>query len=287
MEEIVYLNGAFLPLSKAKISIADYGFLFGYGLYETMRTYDGNFFRLDEHLKRFQRSTEALEIQVDVSEIGKAVLETVHCNGLKSARVRITVTPGEGSLTPDPDACREPTILITATRYTPYPAGTYEKGLRAIISSAHRNSQSELPAMKTTCFLESILARKQARAAGADDALLLNDKGMLAEASSSNIFLVRKSILQTPKPGSGLLPGITRDVILELAPLSGVKALETDIHPDELMEADEAFLTNSMIELMPLIEVNGEKIGPGKPGSVTRQLLAAYREQVTKESHSQ
>jgi branched-chain amino acid aminotransferase len=287
MEEMVYLNGSFLPLREAKIQVTDYGFLFGYGLYETMRAYDGKFFRLDEHLARFQRSLKMLEIRVDSVEIRRAVFATVHRNGLESARVRVTVSPGSGSLTPDPATCSHLTLLITAAPYAGYPADTYREGFKAIISTARRNSQSALSGMKTTCFLESILARKEARAAGVDDALLLNDKGTLAEASSSNLFLVKEGILKTPKVGSGLLPGITRDTVLELAAASGIDALETEIQPDELGEAEEAFLTNSLMEVMPLVEVNGEKIGQGKPGAVTRQLAAAYEEQVANQSRAQ
>lgn len=285
MEEIIYLNGDYLPLKKAQISVTDYGFLFGYGLYETMRVYEGNFFRLDQHLKRFQSSTETLQIRVDSGEIKKAVIETVRRNSLKSARVRVTVTPGSGSLTPDPRTCVRPTILITAAQYTPYPVNIYQKGFRAIISSIRRNSQSTLPNMKTTCFLESLLARQQARDAGVDDALLLNDRGLLAEASSSNVFLFTRGLLKTPKLGSGLLPGITRDIVLELSNQLGVKSQETDIRLEELMEADEAFLTNSLIELMPLTEVNGRKIGlADTPGKVTRQLTAAYHTLIDQES---
>lgn len=284
MEEIIYLNGDFLPLKEAKIAVTDYGFLFGYGLYETMRVYEGNFFRLDRHLSRFQRSAETLQIKVDSNELKKAILETVRRNNFKSARVRFTVTPGSGNPTPDPRTCVKPTILIVGTQYTPYPESTYNKGFRVIISSIHRNSQSTLPNMKTTCFLESMLSRRQARDAGADDALLINDRGMLAEASSSNIFIFAKGVLKTPKPENGLLPGITRDIVLELSTSLGVKYQETDIRFEDLMEADEAFLTNSLIEVMPLTEVNEVKIGSGNPGEVTRRLMAAYQALVRQES---
>ena len=184
----------------------------------------------------------------------------------------------------DPDTSHNPTILVTAVRYTPYTEEIYEKGFRVITSLVRRNSQSPLPGMKTTCFLESLLARQEARAAGADDALLLNDRGYLAEASSSNVFIVANNTLKTPGLENGILPGITRKVVLELASELGIKIVEFDIRPEELTNADEAFITNSMTEIMPVTSIDGKIISSGNPGPVTQKLVNIYKYKVIKET---
>jgi branched-subunit amino acid aminotransferase/4-amino-4-deoxychorismate lyase len=247
MGEIVYLNGAMVPRSQAQISALDYGFLYGYGLFETMRTYDGTVFRLDNHIARLAKSADRLGIAVDTAILDKAVTDTLKANGLRDARVRLTVSIGEGSLVPDLYSCTAPNVLVVAAKYTPYPDEVYQRGFRVIVSSIRRNSQSPVPAMKTANYMESLLARQEAKTAGVDDVLFLNEKGQVTEASTSNIFMVSKNVLKTPRQGSGILPGITRDVILELAPQMDVIALEADILPEEIMETDEVFLTNSVV----------------------------------------
>ncbi len=280
MEEIVYFNGSFIPFKEAKIPVLDYGFLFGYGLFETMRAYNGTVFQLDSHLSRLEDSAKRLGIPIGIPALKNAVTDTIRINDLKQARVRLTVSPGEGSPAPDPRTCTKPTILVVATKYTPYTPAIYEKGFRAIISSIRRNSQSPVPGMKTANYLESLLSRQEAIAAGVDDTLLLNEKGLLAEASSSNVFIVSNNSVVTPRVGSGILPGITRKIVLELGFELGISSMESDIRLADLLAAGEAFLTNSMIEIMPLVEVNGQPIGPGKPGAITRQLMSAYKHKV-------
>jgi branched-chain amino acid aminotransferase group I len=276
MEKIVYLNGALLPLSEAKISVLDYGFLFGYGLFETMRAYNGKIFRLESHLERLQKSAEKLDIPANVQAWKNAVNHTLQANGLKEARVRLTLSIGQGSPVPDPRTCISPTVLVIVAEYHPYPPEIYRGGFRVVISSFRRNSQSPIPGMKTANFLESLLSRQEARAAGADDALLLNDKGFLAEASSSNVFTVSQGVLRTPRLDCGILPGVTRGVILELAAGLNYVAQETDISPAELVNADEAFITSSMIEIMPLAAVDGRPIRSGEQGIITKNLMRAY-----------
>ena len=278
MSEIVYLNGSLMPRSQASISALDYGFLYGFGLFETMRAYRGQVFRLDSHLNRLSRAAEILGLPIRTLELKEAVMDTLRANRLDDARIRITVSPGEGEMVPDPSTCSKPTVLIMAGRYQPYPQEVYQKGFRAIVSSIRRNSQSPLSRLKSTSYLESMLAREEARAAGVDEALFLNEKGLLAEASMSNIFVVTEGILRTPGEESGILPGITRGTILELAPQVGIAALEGDIEPDELLHAKEAFLTNSLMEVMPLTEVEGKPVGSGSPGAITQRLMAAYKE---------
>ena len=284
MEAIAYLNGEMVPLSEAKISISDYGFLFGYGVFSGMRAYKGKVFRLDTKLNRIKESAEKLGIATDIDTYKSAIMDTIRANNVQEALVRITVSSGEGPVSPDPKSCNEPTVVITATEYTPFPTETYEKGLRAIVTSVRRNSQSPASVMKTNNYLESIMARQEARAANVEQAIQLNDKGKIAEASNGNLFLVKDNILKTPKVSGGIIPGIVREVILELAPQLNIKAMETDMELDELLSADEAFITNVLMEVMPLVSVNGQNIGSGKPGEITRKLMKAYRDQVLKET---
>ena len=283
MNEIVYLNGKLIPRSQTRISALDYGFLYGYGLFETMRAYGGRVFRLDSHLNRLAQSARVLGISIEVLELKSAVMDTIQANKLSEARIRITVSIGEGEMTPDLSTCNRPTVLILAENYQPYPGRVYRKGFRAVVSVIRRNSQSPLSLLKSTSYLESILARQEARAAGVDEALCLNEKGFLAEGSMSNIFLVADGILKTPGCESGVLPGITRQTVLELAPKLGIDTLECDIRLDELFQAREAFFTSSLIEVMPLTEIGGKLIGSGRPGSVTKRFMAAYRKLVLNE----
>ena len=284
MSDIVYLNGSLIPRHQATISALDYGFLYGFGLFETMRAYGGQVFRLDSHLNRLARSAETLGLPTDIPTLKNGVEHTIEANKLSDVRIRITISIGEGGMVPDPSTCEKSTVLILAGHYRPLPKAVYEKGFRAVISSIRRNSQSPLSRLKSANYLESLLARQEARAAGVDEAICLNEKGLLAEASMSNIFIVTGGILRTPGEESGILPGITRGTVLELAPQLGIKTAKQDITLDELFQAEEAFLTNSMIEVMPLTEVDGKPVGAGKPGSVTEKLRATYKELVLAET---
>ncbi len=284
MDELVYLNGNVIPLADATISIMDYGFLFGYGLFETMRAYSGTVFRLDRHIRRLDGCARKLGILVDPEDCENAVGQVLQANGLGDARVRLTVSIGSGTAAPDPGSCREPTVLAMAKPYVPLSQETYDRGFGAIVSTIRRNSLSPVPAMKTANYLECLLARQEARAAHADDALLLNEKGQLAEASASNVFLADKNVVKTPPLSCGILPGIARETILELGQNLGIRIVEEDIRLEELGASDEAFLTNSLIEVMPLTAINGRKIGSGRPGIVTRRLMVAYKAMVAESS---
>jgi len=282
MGEIVYLNGSLVPGSEARISVLDYGFLYGFGLFETMRAYNGNVFRLDRHLKRLALSSEKLGILFEKQDLVKAVHDTLQANSLKDARIRITVSIGEGYTVPDPSTCNNPTVLILAQSYNPYPTQVYQKGFSAVTSSIRRNSQSPLSGLKSANYLESLLAKQEARKAGMDEAILLNEKGLVAEASMSNIFMVSDGTLATPGLDSGILPGITRETVLELANQLGINAVERDIKPNEILKAQEAFVTNSLIEVMPLTSVDGKPVGSGTPGIITNKLMEAYKQEVRK-----
>ena len=289
MDEWVYLNGEMVARSEARVSVMDYGFQYGYGLFETMRAYGGParggcVFRLDRHLGRLSRTAVLLGLAVDAGELADAVGRSLEANGLGDARIRITVSAGEGSAVPDAASCARPTVLVVAAAYEPLPQEAYRRGFRAILSSITRNSLSPLSAVKSISFLASMMARQEARDAGVDEAVCLNERGMVAEASMSNLFVVAGGVLRTPGLDNGILPGVTREAVLELAAGAGIAIDEGDITPDELAAADEAFLTNSVMEVMPLTALSGRPIGSRTPGAVTLRLMTAYRELVERET---
>lgn len=287
MTEIVYLNGRLVPRFEARLSPFDRGFLYGYGLFETMRAYRGHIFRLDSHLTRLRCSAESIGLTHGMlsTEEGKQSLKaacaaTLEANELSDARIRLTVSTGEGDMTFDSGPCPEPTILIAARSLAPLPPERYEAGFKAALSFLRRNSQSPLSRLKSTCYLENILARTTARASGYDEAIFLNEQGYLAEGSTTNVFLVRDGELITPSFESGVLPGIARETVLEIARTSNTKATERAVELKELIEAEEAFLTNSILEVMPLTWFEGKPVGTGEPGRLTRELMTAYRKLV-------
>ncbi len=286
MEEIVYLNGRLMPLSQARLSPFDYGFLYGYGLFETMRAYSGHVFRLEAHLARLHRAAQVLGISLDITpDLSKAIYDTLGANHLTNARIRLTLSGGPGEPVPDIATCREPTVLINARDYAPYADSVYRQGFRAIVSSVGRNTRSPVSGLKSLSYLDNLLARREARVAGAHEAILLNDQGFIAEGSTSNVFLVVGKVLFTPGEDCGILPGVTRAVVLELARSANIEAVEKRISPEELAAADETFCTNSLIEIMPITGIGEDAIGPGVPGAVTEKLIAAYRRLVESTSH--
>jgi branched-chain amino acid aminotransferase len=284
MEEIVYLNGKLIPRSRARVSVLDYGFLFGFGLYETIRAYHGKPFRLDNHIARMRFSANKLGITVRPAEIRQAVKDTVKANSFADTRIRITVSIGEGTITPNLTSCIEPTIAVLVTEYHPPAPEKYRDGFKVIVSNIRRNSLSPVTYMKSANTMEAMLARQQARTKGMDEALFLNEKGFLTEASGSNIFLVKDGNLITPRFETGILPGVTRIVVFEIAKQVEIKVREKYVRLDELLQADEAFITNSLIEIVPVTEVGDKKIGKGKPGPVTKKLMKTYKDLVKKET---
>ena len=284
MGEIFYLNGKLLPSEEAKISVLDYGFLFGYGLYETIRAYDGQPFRLDNHLARLGFSGDRLGIVIHVALIREAVNDVVKANGFKQTRVRICVSIGEGTMSPNLDSCRQPTIAVLASEYTPPNADKYKQGYKVMLSSIKRSSLSPVTYLKSANTMENMLARQDAKEAGADEAFSLNEKGYLTEAAGSNLFLVKDGVLKTPRYESGILPGVTRVVVFELAAQLGIKVKEVNLLLADLLQADEVFVTNSLIEIVPVTVFDGKPLNSGKPGTLTRKLMKAYKEMVKKET---
>jgi branched-chain amino acid aminotransferase len=284
LEELIYLNGELIPRSKAKLSPFDHGFLYGYGLFETMRAYGSSIFRLERHLARLHSSAEAIGIAPKLAsfDLEKACCEVLGANNLTEARLRLTVSAGEGDIIPNPDTCSGITVFIVARRLMPPPHESYKRGYMAVLSSLRRNSQSPLSRLKSTCYLESVLARQEAKAAAADEALLLNERGFVVEGSTTNIFLANGEMLATPSIESGALPGVTREAVLELAQSMGIMPVVRQIELGELVKAEEAFLTNSILEIMPLTHLDDKPIGSGKPGTLTQRLMSAYQEIVAK-----
>lgn len=285
MNEIAYLNGKLIPISEARISILDYGFLYGYGLYETIRAYNDKPFRLDSHLARLRFSGNRLGIMIHTALLRDAVNEVIAANKFDQARIRITVSAGEGTMTPNVFSCDQPTIAVLASEYTPPPPEKYTDGYKVIISSSmRRNSRSPVTYLKSANSIENMLARQEARSAEADETFFLNEKNLLTEAAGCNIFIVSDGILKTPRYESGILPGVTRVTLFEIAMAAGIKLKEVNIKTDDLMQADEVFITNSLIEIVPVTMIDKQKAGNGKPGAITKKLTKAYKALVVKET---
>ncbi len=283
MEEMVCLNGTLVPKSEARILPSDQGFLHAYGLFETMRAYGGKVFRLARHLDRLEQGVQALDMPAPPKgTLETAVQETLRANRLTNARIRLTVTAGEDDMRSGA-TCEHPTVLVTALHLEPPAQDTYQNGYRTIISNIRRNSQSPLARVKSLSHLDNVLARREALAKGADEAVMLNEKLCVAEGSSSNLFFVAHGGVFTPSLDCGVLPGITRETVIEIAAHIPLPVEERWIAMEEVWDAEEAFLTGSVVQVMPLTSVNGRHIGGGAPGPVTQRLMAGYAELVRKE----
>ncbi|MBA7506855.1 Branched-chain-amino-acid aminotransferase [subsurface metagenome] len=283
--EKIFLNGSFVNLAQAKISVFDRGFLYGDGLFETMRAYCGEVFRLEDHLDRLFRSAKEIELSFsytrkELKNIIKRILKT---NNLFEAYIRLTLSRGVSEPGLISKSKSSATLVIVARKFKPLSASEHKRGWRATIVETRQNQASPVSRLKSLNFLNNILARKEAKAKRFDEGILLNTVGDVTEASTSNIFLVKKGILITPPEESGLLPGITRRVVLELATSLGLKVYKRRISLDGLIGAEEAFLTNSLIEIMPLVEIDCRRIGKGKPGTLTQRIHKAYQDLVKRE----
>ncbi len=280
---LVYLNGHFVPREDANISVYDHGFLYGDGIYETMRAYGGRIFLLARHLSRLKRSADALALSLPlpVETIGEALKESLTVNKLREAYVRIQVSRGTGEIGLDPALCPASSLVIMVKPFKDYPAELFENGVAVAVVATRRNHPLALnPAIKSTNFLNNILAKIESLKAGAYEGIMLNWKGYVAEGTISNIFSVKKGVLHTPHLDTGILDGITRDLVLFLAKKNGILTRETMLRPSDLYRAEECFITNTTIEVMPVTSVDGKRVGPGIPGPVTRTLINAYRNEV-------
>ncbi|RJQ27373.1 MAG: branched-chain-amino-acid transaminase [Peptococcaceae bacterium] len=283
MSAFVYLNGDYVPAEDAKVSVFDHGFLYGDGVFETMRAYVGRVFMLTEHLERLYRSAAIISLVIPyrIEELAAAVEGTIQRNNLPGAYIRLSVSRGAGPLGIDPLNCAGPTVVCTARALAGHPEVLYSRGVQAVTVCTRRIPVEALdPSAKTFNFLNNIMAKIEANAAGAYEGIMLNSSGQVAEGTVSNLFLLRRGVLLTPAPEAGILPGITRNTVLELAGGMGIRAVETLFGPGELYAAEEMFLTNSSWELLPVVTVDGFPVGSGRPGPVTGLLLDAYRKLV-------
>jgi branched-chain amino acid aminotransferase len=275
----VWISGKLYDKENAKISVYDHGLLYGDGVFEGMRSYNGKVFRLTEHLDRLVKSAKAiwLEIPMSMSALAQAVNETLAVNKIQDGYIRLVVTRGAGSLGLDPNRTSDPQIIIITDHIALYPAEFYEKGLSIITASTVRNHPAALsPRIKSLNYLNNIMAKIEGLQAGCVEALMLNHKGEVAECTGDNIFIVKGSRLFTPPLDAGILEGITRDAIIELARQAGIDVQETALTRHDVFIADECFLTGSAAEVIPVVKVDSRVIGDGKPGKMTLELKKRF-----------
>lgn len=279
----IYLDGQIVDEADAKISVFDHGLLYGDGVFEGIRLYQGNIFRLNEHLERLEHSARAIMLKLPLTreEIVKAVADTCRANNLKDAYIRLVITRGVGDLGLAPWLCPKPTIFVIASKITLYPQEHYENGLSIVTVPTRRINPAALPpTIKSLNYLNNILGKIEARQFGALEAIMLNDQGYIAECTADNVFLVQKGTLLTPAASQGALKGVTRDTIFDIAGELGVPIKECDLTRYDAWCADECFLTGTGAEVIPVVKLDGREIGNGKPGAITQKVLAAFRRRV-------
>jgi branched-chain amino acid aminotransferase len=275
----VFIGGKLYDKADAKISVYDHGLLYGDGVFEGLRAYSGRVFRLAEHLDRLEESARAIQLRLPMSkdEIGKAIYETLAVNNLRDAYIRLVVTRGAGSLGLDPRRTTDPQVIIITDLISLYPKELYENGLKIVTASTMRNHPSALnPRIKSLNYLNSILAKVEGTNAGCLEALMLNHKGEVAECTGDNIFVVRKGELHTPSIDAGILEGITRNAVIELAEAAQIPVVIRVMDRHDIYTADECFLTGTAAEVIPVVELDGRAIGDGQPGPITKGLLERF-----------
>lgn len=282
---IIYLDGRYVPEEEAKVSVFDHGLLYGDGVFEGIRAYNGRVFRLDEHLARLYDSAKTIDLAVPITreEMAEAIKETLRKNNLKDAYIRPIVTRGKGDLGLDPRKCAKPTVIVIAVSWGAMYGDLYEKGLRAVCVSVRRTPPEAMPPnVKSLNYLNNILAKIEANYRGVDEAIFFDTNGYISEGSGDNIFVVKNGAIITP-PTLNNLRGITRTVALDIAASMGITLLERNLGYYDLYTADEVFVTGTAAEVAPIREIDGRVIGNGKPGPVTRQLMAAFKTVTQKE----
>lgn len=278
----IYINGEYFDKEDAKISVYDHGLLYGDGVFEGLRSYGGKVFRLNEHLDRLYESAHAIWLQIPMThqELGDAVNATLKLNAIDDGYVRLVVTRGAGTLGLDPNRTSDPRVIIITDHITLYPEEIYQNGMEIVTASTIRNHPQALNArVKSLNYLNNILAKIEGLRAGCVEALMLNHKGEVAECTADNIFIVKKSELLTPPADACILNGITRATVIQLAGTAGIVVKEISLSRHDIYTADECFLTGSAAEVVPVIKLDDRLIGNGKPGDVTKQLLALFREE--------
>lgn len=277
---LIYVNGKYVPANEAAVSVFDHGFLYGDGVFEGIRAYGGRVFRLKEHVRRLFDSAQAIMLCIPMSqdEMAEAILETLRKNNFKDAYIRPIVTRGVGDLGLDPNKCCASTVLIIAVEWGAMYGDLYEVGLTAVTVTVRRNSPDSLPPnTKSLNYLNNIMAKIEANIKGGNEAIILDAQGRISEGSGDNIFVIKDGKIFTPYTINNL-KGITREAVIELARARGIEVLERDLGLFDLYTGDEVFVTGTAAEVAPVTRVDGRIIGGGKPGPVTRELMAAFRE---------
>lgn len=275
----VYIDGRYYDEKSAKISVFDHGLLYGDGVFEGIRAYNSRVFKLDEHVDRLFCSAKAilLEIPLSHADMSKAVIETCRRNRIRDGYIRLVVTRGRGTLGLNPNKCKTPSVVIIADKIQLYPPEYYKRGLEIVTVPTTRNLHSALnPAIKSLNYLNNILAKIEANNAGCEEAIMLNAEGFVAECTGDNLFLVKGRNLLTPPLSAGALYGITRHTVMDLAAQAGMTVAEPNLTRYDVFNADECFLTGTGAEVVPVVKVDGRRIGNGKPGTVTQELVRAY-----------
>lgn len=281
----IYINGTYHAKEDARISVYDHGLLYGDGVFEGLRSYSGRVFRLNEHLDRLWESARAIALEIPMAkeDLARDVQATVTKNQIGDGYVRLVVTRGSGPLGLDPYKCSDPQVIIIADTITLYPEKFYTDGLELITAATIRNHPAALsPRIKSLNYLNNILAKIEGLRGGCVEAVMLNHKGEVAECTGDNIFIVKHGRLLTPPTDAGILEGITRGAVLELAREAGIETAEVALTRHDLFVADECFLTGSAAEVIPAVKLDGRQIGDGKPGPVTQQLNTLFRQLVRK-----
>jgi len=277
----IYIDGEFYEKENAKISVFDHGLLYGDGVFEGIRFYNGGVFRLQEHIDRLYDSAHAicLKVGLDKQALTEALLQTIRLNELRDGYVRLVVTRGCGDLGLNPNLCPKATVFIIASKITLYSEEKYEKGLEVVTCATRRIPHGALsPMVKSLNYLNNVMAKIESQQAGAGEGLMLNEQGFVSECTGDNIFTVKKGIIYTPPISSGALSGVTRNVVFEMAAELGITILEPNMTRYDIFTADECFLTGTAAEIIPAVKLDTREIGSGTPGPLTRKLIARFRE---------
>ncbi len=280
-EAKIYIDGKFCSEASAKVSVFDHGLLYGDGIFEGIRFYNGRVFRLEEHLERLWDSARSICLKIPLTrqEMTEALLETIRQNHLRDGYIRLLVTRGVGNLGLNPEQCKNPSVIIIVATIALYHEDFYRRGLNIVTVATRRSNPASLnPAVKSLNYLNNVMARIEANLAGADEALMLNDAGNVAECTADNVFIIKHGQIFTPPITAGALRGITRSVVFDIASEFDLKVMEVNLTRHDIFVADECFLTGTAAEIVPVVKADGRPIGNGRPGPITTRIIARFRE---------
>ncbi len=280
MSQKIFLNGKIVPREEAKISVYDRGYLYGDGIFEGIRAYDGRVFKLDEHVDRLFKSAKTILLDIPYSreEIKEIILKTIRANDLRDAYIRLVISRGVGDLGLNPENCEESTVVVIVSKISLYDNKLYEEGLAVVTVPTRRNGPEMVnPRIKSLNYLNNIMARIEANMQNAPEAILLNSEGYVAECTGDNVFIIEGNNLVTPPRYAGILKGIKREVVMNIGEQFGLNVKEELFTRYDLFNADEAFLTGTAAEVIPVVKIDARQIGDGKPGKFTRRIIEEFR----------